>query len=145
MILDPGVLTGIITLILGSGAGARYLLTRRDSKAPIPTATAEAALVTQLMGLSGDTLDDMRTDIKDQRVLLREQRVDLNEALTKIDEQALKLDQMRRLFTVSTTHIEALLRWINYGAKPPPPKLPTILYEVIDPSLHEPDDKQGRL
>lgn len=145
MSAEQGLLPALITLILAAGGGLRWWLTRRDSKSPIPTATAEAALVAQLVGLSGDTLDDMRSDIKDQREQLRVQREDREADRLRLDEMNAKLDQMTRLFSVSTTFIEAMLRWADDGSKPPPPTLPALLHQAIDPSLHAILEEKGRL
>lgn len=138
MPFDKDLLTTVVTLILAAGGGIRWWLRRRDARKPIPTATAEAALMSQLMGVSGETLDDMRGDIQELRARANAQQL-------KIDEQGHQLDQMRRMFTASTLHIEALMRWARDGAKPPPPSLPLSLREVIDPSLQETNETPGRL
>lgn len=119
----------VVTLILAIGGGVRWWVLRRDSKSPISTASAEATLMTQIMGVSGETLDQLREDIRDLR-----RRADV--AQEKADEQGRQMDQIRRLFTAATTYIETLLRWVRAGADPPPPALPFILHEVIDPELH---------
>jgi len=132
--MDVGSLIGgggLVTLILGTGAGVWRWVDRQDKKKdPIPKDAAAVALaqsgVTLMQAVAKD-LETRLTALSGSNQLL-EQRVSAAEGTIAHHEH---------LFTSAMSYIEALLRHIREGRPWPPSPAPADLRDLIDPTLHD--------
>ena len=120
--------------VLGGGIG--WLVRRHDArKDTIPKAAAEVALAQQALGIVKESRDSLADDVR-RLMLDRDEdrsRIDKLEA-DRITDRA-RIGRLEALLGVAAGYIEALLRWVRTGAKPPHPPLPDDLNDLIDPSL----------
>ena len=123
--------TAAVSVLTAIGAGIAWVMRRHDSKKdPVPKEAAAVALSNEAVGIMRGVANDLKGDIANLRgevAAMKESQAELGREI-----QRLKLT-----LGTAATFIERLLRWAKSDSRPPIPALPSDLFDLIDPSLHD--------
>lgn len=130
--------SGLVTLILGIGAGIKWWVGRLDNaKDPIPKDRAAVALSTSAVTLMQAVADEMRAEVSELRTELAGVRGTNRILETRVGAAESTIEHHESMFSAAMSYIEALLRHIRDGREQPAPPVPNDLRDLIDPDLHD--------
>jgi len=130
--------SGLVTLILGIGAGVKWWVGRRDAaKDPIPKDRAAVALSASAVDLAQAMIDEVRAEMSMLRNELAGVRGTNRVLETRVGAAEGTIQHHETMFGAAMSYIEALLRHIRDGRDQPTPPVPSDLRDLIDPSLHD--------
>lgn len=133
-----------LVAVLGTAASLlMWWVGRRDKqKDPISKHAADLALAEQAVGIIATSRDTLADDVRRISSELAAERARGDSHQRQIDDLRKDnerlhgmVDEIRTRLSQAGSYIEALLRWTRDGSPPPPPPLPSVLHDLIDPSL----------